>query len=317
MMSTSLRVAPTILACPACSSDLELENGIGLQCLGCALNYPVVDGRSILLHPSNKLFRAEYYVAAQPKPYVRSRWAQYLPTVTADLAATRVLTAMREQLDVRGTCKVLVVGGGCQREWLDVRLRKSFQHAIIYTDVDVSADVDLFCDGHDLPFKNEIFDAVVITAVLEHVLYPERVVAEIWRVLKPTGLVYSEVPFIQQVHEGAYDFTRYTLSGHRRLFNHFSEMEAGMTAGPGSALAWSIESFVLAFVRARHLRLALTGACRILCAPLKYFDKFLSERSAAMDGACGTYFFGRKSSEVRSDSDIVSAYIGAKQLFHT
>jgi hypothetical protein len=28
---------------------------------------------------------------------------------------------------------------------------------------------------------------------------------------------------MQQVHEGAYDFTRYTLSGHRRLFNGFTE----------------------------------------------------------------------------------------------
>jgi len=58
-----------------------------------------------------------------------------------------------------------------------------------------------------------VFDAVWIQAVLEHVLDPVRVVAEIHRVLRPGGLVYSEIPFMQEVHEGAYDFTRFRLSG--------------------------------------------------------------------------------------------------------
>jgi len=60
---------------------------------------------------------------------------------------------------------------------------------------------------------------VVTTAMIEHVLYPEEVGAEICRILKVGGLLYSELPFIQPVHEGAYDFTKYTLFGHRHLFN--------------------------------------------------------------------------------------------------
>ncbi len=52
-------------------------------------------------------------------------------------------------------------------------------------------------------------------------LEPERVVSEIARVLKPAGMVYSEIPFMQQVHEGAYDFTRFTDSGQRWLFRQF------------------------------------------------------------------------------------------------
>src|SRR5207237_664581 len=35
---------------------------------------------------------------------------------------------------------------------------------------------------------------------------------------EPLVLVLGDTPFMQQVHEGAYDFTRFALSGHRWLF---------------------------------------------------------------------------------------------------
>ena len=38
-----------------------------------------------------------------------------------------------------------------------------------------------------------------------------------------SGIVYAETPFMQQVHEGAYDFTRYTVLGHRYLFKKFKQ----------------------------------------------------------------------------------------------
>lgn len=45
---------------------------------------------------------------------------------------------------------------------------------------------------------------------------PWVVAEEITRVLKEGDFVYSEVPFLQAVHEGAYDFTRFTLGGASR-----------------------------------------------------------------------------------------------------
>jgi SAM-dependent methyltransferase len=316
MAGLALRVDASVLACPVCGGGINtaVDN---VNCDSCALVYPVVDGRPVLLRPDNKLFQIGDYVDARTKPFGRSRWAKYVPGITADLAAKRVLNVLRQTLDRLGPARILVVGGGCQREWLDDQLRHHVKHEIIYSDIDTAADVDMFCDGHDLPCKSGQFDAVITTAVLEHVIYPEKVVLEITRVLKTGGLVYSEVPFIQQVHEGAYDFTRYTLSGHRRLFNKFNELDAGMTAGPGSALAWSIESFVLSFFQSAKIRLVATGISRVFCSPLKYCDRFLSSRPAAMDGACGTYFFGRKCETVRSDADIIAAYVGAKYLAHS
>jgi hypothetical protein len=57
-----------------------------------------------------------------------------------------------------------------------------------------------------------------------------RVASEIHRLLKSGGFVYSEIPFMQQVHEGAYDFTRYTLVGHRALFRALDDLEMASSA---------------------------------------------------------------------------------------
>ncbi len=84
---------------------------------------------------------------------------------------------------------------------------------------------------------DESFDGVICQAVLEHVLDPYRCVEEIHRVLRPNGLVYAETPFMQQVHGGTHDFTRFTHLGHRRLFRKFAEVDSGVVCGPGMALA--------------------------------------------------------------------------------
>ena len=52
-----------------------------------------------------------------------------------------------------------------------------------------------------------------------------------FRVLKNNGLVYSEIPFMQQIHMGKNDFVRYTASGHRFLFKKFEKIKIG-TSGP-------------------------------------------------------------------------------------
>jgi len=77
-------------------------------------------------------------------------------------------------------------------------------------DVYASPHVQIVADAHDIPVTSQTFDAIVVQAVLEHVIDPVRVVTEIHRVLRPGGAVYSEVPFLQQVHEGRYDFMRFT-----------------------------------------------------------------------------------------------------------
>ena len=53
---------------------------------------------------------------------------------------------------------------------------------------------------------------------------PNKVAAEIFRVLSSDGIVYAETPFLQESHEEPYDFTRFTELGHRWLFRNFKEI---------------------------------------------------------------------------------------------
>lgn len=110
--------------------------------------------------------------------------------------------------------RILVIGGGARGSGADA-LYGDNSVELIGTDIYASTNTAIVADGHKLPFIDSSFDGVWIQAVLEHVLDPPVVVGEIYRVLRPGGMVYADTPFMQQVHEGAYDFTRYTLSGHR------------------------------------------------------------------------------------------------------
>ncbi|MDP3941484.1 MAG: class I SAM-dependent methyltransferase [bacterium] len=48
-------------------------------------------------------------------------------------------------------------------------------------------------DAHKLPFKDNSFDVVVCTEVLEHVVHPEEVISEIERILRPGGIAIVEM----------------------------------------------------------------------------------------------------------------------------
>ncbi|MBM3838563.1 MAG: class I SAM-dependent methyltransferase [Verrucomicrobia bacterium] len=49
-------------------------------------------------------------------------------------------------------------------------------------------------DAEPLPFAPDVFDVVVFSEVMEHVRFPQRVLAEIARVLKPDGRLVGSVP---------------------------------------------------------------------------------------------------------------------------
>jgi uncharacterized protein YbaR (Trm112 family) len=311
----------SLLQCPDCSRGvLTLSPAQGeLVCECCKQRFPFSQGRPVLLRHDNELFRIEDYLRVSSDATVQGngKWSRIVPSPSVNLSSTRILQRLGSELNGMGRGVVLVVGGGKQRRWLDTVLNVGQSVRVVYTDIDVDADIDLFCDAHALPFRNASFDAVVTTAVLEHVMYPERAAAEIVRVMKVGGWLYSELPFMQQVHEGAYDFTRYTLSGHRRLFNSFDVLDSGMVAGPGTALAWAVENFFLAFASRSATRSLVKVGARVLFGWIKYFDYVLAKRPEAMDGASCTYLLGRKVEGQISDADIVAGYVGAKHVRHT
>jgi SAM-dependent methyltransferase len=294
-----------------------------IVCRNCGLEYPVSGNIPILLMPDNEVFPPQAFLPDSPKSesLIKRRLiasvGKFLPRISVNLSSERCLKRYAKLLADIPTATVLVVGGGRQRTWLDKRFANYSNIKLVYTDIDRDASVDYFCDAHDLPFMEDTFDGVITTAVLQHVVYPERAIAEIHRVLKPSGLIYSEMAFMQQVIEGAYDFTRYTLSGHRRIFNHFDEIDSGLVAGPATVLVWSIENLALAFFRGKAIRLLVKSLVRLTFFWIKFLDYILKSMPQALDGASCTYFFGKKRVEAISDVEIIRRYSGAKHLEHT
>ena len=157
---------------------------------------------------------------------------------------------------------------------------------------------------------------MITTAVLEHVLHPHRVAEEIHRVVEPQGFVYSEVPATQAVHEGAYDFTRFPLGGHRLLFDRFDELDSGVSAGPGTALNWAIIDYFKALTARPRLSAALGMFARVAFFWVKHTDRWTTHTPGARDAASCTYFFGQRRDNAQSPQDIIDRY-GDTRFSHT
>jgi SAM-dependent methyltransferase len=304
------------LRCPECLASPLKADESSLACPGCGAKYPRRGETPVLLRRDNELFPPADYAAAQvpaPAPRPWRRWL--LPDSSINVSRDRVLSR-HLFAPVDRDRHVLVVGAGTQREGFEAPAGGDPRLHLHYCDVDIRALVDCFGDLHDLPFVDGCFDGVIATAVLEHVMRPDRAVDEIHRVLRPEGLFYSEIPFMQQVHEGAYDFTRYSLSGHRQLLRRFHELDSGLVAGPGTALVWSMEHFASAFFPSAGMRRGARAMTRLLTFWLKYADYLVLDSPAAMDAASCTYILGAKRAGETSPADIVARYRGGRPLSH-
>jgi uncharacterized protein YbaR (Trm112 family)/SAM-dependent methyltransferase len=309
------------LCCPTCRSRLNFTSDAVL-CTNprCRVRYPVIEGVPVLINESNSVFSLEDFTLGRDTTFHLKRSTtktlllgllDRLPNISASIGTSRHYVRLRDLLlGETPAPKVLVIGGSILGQGMEA-LTTSGSLELVATDVSFGPLTALVCDAHDIPFEDETFDGVIVQAVLEHVVDPYRCVEEIYRVLKQRGLVYAETPFMQQVHMGRFDFTRFTHSGHRRVFRHFDEVASGSVAGPGMALAWSYEYFLLSFTMSRPLRGVLRAFARLTSFYLKYFDYYLVGKSATIDAASGFYFLGRKSQMTLPDRALIQYYKGA------
>jgi SAM-dependent methyltransferase len=309
-----------LLACPRCRSELRAQPG-GLSCTArdcpCSapLAFPVLGRWPVLVDFEHSVVTRDTASAAVDR--TENAGARHLCDADGLPAPLRrafkppnLVAAQNIDLLLRGlpgpAPRLLVVGGatvgnGVEAIYRDPRVQ------VIGFDIVSSPVTQFVADAHRIPLASGSVDAVLVQAVLEHVLDPAAVVAEIHRVLKDDGLVYAETPFLQQVHAGAHDFTRYTASGHRYLFRRFDELAAGHVAGPGTQLLWSIDHMVRGLTRS-----ALAGrGIRGLMFWLRSLDRLIPA-PYALDDASAVYFLGRKRERDMTPAEIIGYYRGAQ-----
>lgn len=81
-------------------------------------------------------------------------------------------------------------------------------------------EYDILCDVKNIPLKDCSVDLILSTSSLEHLEFPDEFFKETYRVLKPGGVLYINVPFVIQEHEIPFDFCRYTRYGLKKLYSH-------------------------------------------------------------------------------------------------
>jgi SAM-dependent methyltransferase len=314
-----------LLICPRCRSSL-IEDTCGFRCsnLGCLYAvsnaFPLVGRWPVVVDFEQSVISKDSVAGCGRGPTdaevcqaltvpAISRVPRSLRGIWKPLnqVAQRNVLRMLDLLAGRPS-RILVVGGGTIGNGLDSLYVCADDVEVIGLDLYGSEVTQLIADAHAIPLATGSIDAVIVQAVLEHVLDPTEVVREIHRVLADGGLVYAETPFLQQVHAGAYDFTRFTASGHRYLFRWFAEIDSGVTAGPGTQLLWSLDHLVRGLARSRNAGRVV----RALLFWLRYLDSCV-DGAHGIDGASAAFFLGRRSTREMSRGEIIDYYRGAQR----
>jgi SAM-dependent methyltransferase len=116
----------------------------------------------------------------------------------------------------RMTGRVMDVGVYIRREWVGPGYFTFGEHG-----EDIKGDL---CA---IPFEDASIDVAIVTEVLEHCANPFAAVAELYRVVKPGGLLFVTSPFFWPTHgiEGEYqDYWRFTRQGWELLFARFASV---------------------------------------------------------------------------------------------
>lgn len=125
-------------------------------------------------------------------------------------------------------------------------LRDTYYPRIVNYEIVDYPTTDVLGIGEELPFRDNMFDAVFSLNVLEHVRDPFQCAREIYRVLKPGGVVYAAVPFLQPFHGYPNHYYNMTSEGLKNLFKSFQLESSGvLEAGqPIFSLSWFLRSYL-------------------------------------------------------------------------
>lgn len=278
----------TIAACPWCRGPLTWQAG-GQQCRcdACGRMYAVAEGVAwMLLDAAGQPLPPQ--PAPPPPPTTTARKLQRaLPSANFAYKTARSHRRIPQFVERLGpAATILNLGSG----------RTNFGERVVNLDIGPLLHVDVVAVGERLPVEDASLDGVITQGVLEHVPDLRTTVAEIDRVLRPGGLVYHEIPFIQGYHASPNDFRRFTSVGIAELAPGYVIVEQGIAVGPSSALMWIASEWLALLFSFRNETLLKIGR-RVfpwLLTPLKWLDAWLEGHPRAELIASAFYIIARK-----------------------
>lgn len=124
-----------------------------------------------------------------------------------------------EEFKEKGLLKGTVLNAGAG--WRDIThlIDGTLLNQDISWEGDTRTHIDIHSPIHQIPKPDNFFDCILCIAVLEHVINPEEIIPEFFRVCKPGGYVIASVPFLQPEHKVPTDYQRYTQDGLSELMS--------------------------------------------------------------------------------------------------
>jgi len=215
-------VLARILRCPSCHADDRLTwTSQAVTCPSCGAAFRRLDNGVVDLISEASAAAAELVSTDAVSRH------------TYDVAARPLIDAVR----ARGGTVLDCGAGAHDRAWDNV----------VRIEIEPYDFTDCLAVNQNLPFRDASFDVVFSLNVLEHVNDPWCCADEIMRVLKPGGIVYAVVPFLQPVHGYPEHYFNMTPSGLRRLFQAKGAVEMQFIPAAGQpifTLDWFLRSYL-------------------------------------------------------------------------
>jgi ubiquinone/menaquinone biosynthesis C-methylase UbiE len=171
-----------------------------------------------------------------------------------------------------------------------------FGPRVVNVDIFDSGTTTVMASALELPFANSCADLVMLQGVLEHVRDADSTLAECFRVLKPGGLFYTEMPFLQPYHESPIDMRRATRPGLAQLCAPLEEVESGIHIGPASAMTWMLKELISQLISGGRFEVyrRVNPLVGWVLFPLRYADYALERVPHLHTIASSCYYLGRK-----------------------
>jgi len=201
-----------------------------------------------------------------------------------------------KKLIFRKNARVLDVGAGISKgpgSWLWKNIGDT-EVKILRLDIVAGPGIDFVADATDMPNEIGEFDAVILQSVPEHVLDIKKIFSESIRILKPGGVIYIEMPFLQGVHGDPNDYWRLTLDGLIELLKPCVMVKSGVSGGPLGSIVWIISDLVSNMSPWTAPNSFLRFISRWVLSPFRYIDLLIPKTKAANRLACENYYLGKK-----------------------
>lgn len=282
-------------ACPVCRTPLIMAQLADITCEQCKTSYTLRNGQPDFRLDVDRasetalvLDQTEQWQNRIKMKLRQNPWFYRFLVYTIGPVLLLGPTSQQFVDSLGANARVLSIGAGV------LRLRGNITHL----DYEPYPHLEVVGDAQCLPFLDNTFDGVVCETLLEHVLEPEQVIAEMHRVLKPGGTCYVMMPFMFGFHAAPSDFQRFTHKGLLHRMRAFDTVRLKVVSGPASALTCVLVEWLAIFFSFGSQRLyqMLSLAFLLLLSPLKLLDFVMSYHPEAMRIASIFLYIGRKPS---------------------